>query len=308
VPTDALTGRRVLVTGASSGVGAAAAVQFARAGCDVALLARNAQGLDAVASRVRGLGAQALVLPADVTSQAALDGAVAEVERAWGGLDVAVSNAAAMAFGPFERVPKADFDRTVEVTFLGAVNLVRAALPALERSGGVLVVTGSINALAPLPGFAAYAASKHALRSFLRSLRIELRARRSRVRVAIVNPGAIDTPVWRSVTSATGRLPRRPPQGYTADTVARALVAAARRPRAELTVGGEAKLWLALWRLRPLDELVLGLVYRWYLSGRTPAHEDPLWQPSGDGRADGPLIGRPSLWAPIRTRISWPPW
>ena len=302
-----LTGKRVLVTGASSGVGAAAAAAFAQAGCDVALLARSAAGLEVVAARVRGHGARALVLPADVTDQAALDAAVARVEREWGGLDVAVSNAAAMAFGPFEQVPREDFDRTVQVTFLGAVNLVRAALPALERNHGVLVVTGSINALAPLPGFAAYSASKHALRAFLRSVRIELRVHRSPVRIAIVNPGAIDTPVWRAVSSATGRMPRTPPEGYSAEAIADALVAMARRPRAELTIGGEAKLFQWLWRIDPIAEVVLGLVYRWYLSGRKPATSDPLWEPHGDGRTGGPLIGRRSLWGPIRVRLPWPP-
>jgi NAD(P)-dependent dehydrogenase (short-subunit alcohol dehydrogenase family) len=235
-----------------------------------------------------------------------VEAAVRRVVEEWGGLDVVVSNAAAMAFGPFERVPKADFDRTVEVTFLGAVNVIRAALPALERSAGVLVVTGSINGLTPLPSFAAYAASKAALRSFVRSLRIELRARRSPVRIALVNPGAIDTPVWRSVTTATGRLPRRPPEGYRAEAVADALVAMARRPRREITVGGEAKLWLTVWRIRPLDELVLGLVHRYYNSGRRPATGDPLWEPAGDGATDGGLpLGRPSLWGPIRARLPW---
>ena len=300
---------RVLVTGASSGVGAAAAAAFAQAGDDVAILARSAPGLEVVAARVRGVGSRCLVFPVDITDQDAVRAAVETVEREWGGLDIAVSNAAAMAFGPFAEVPKADFDRTVEVTFLGAVNLVRAALPALERTGGIVVVTGSINALAPLPGFAAYAASKHALRSFLRSLRTELRVRRSSVRIAIVNPGAIATPVWRSVTSATGRLPRRPPEGYSAEAIAAALVAVSRRPRVEMTIGAEAKLFQWIWRIRPLDDLVLGLVFRWYLSGREPARDNPLWEPAGDGSPRGPrtMLARPSLWGPIRTRIPWPP-
>jgi NAD(P)-dependent dehydrogenase (short-subunit alcohol dehydrogenase family) len=149
-----LTGNRVLITGASSGVGAAAAVAFAKAGADVALLARNAPGLERVAFRVRQHGRRALVLPVDLTDQPAVDAAVARVEREWGGLDVAVSNAAAMAFGPFREVSKADFDRTIAVTFLGAVDMIRAVLPALERTKGVLVITGSINGLAPLPAFA----------------------------------------------------------------------------------------------------------------------------------------------------------
>src|SRR5688500_18463926 len=97
---------RVLITGASSGVGAAAARAFAAAGDDVALLARSEPGLERVAEVVRGHGARALVLACDITDQAAVDAAVARVEAEWGGLDVAVSNAAAMAFGPFTEVPK----------------------------------------------------------------------------------------------------------------------------------------------------------------------------------------------------------
>jgi NAD(P)-dependent dehydrogenase (short-subunit alcohol dehydrogenase family) len=303
VRTDDLSGRRVLVTGASSGVGAAAAVAFARCGCDVALLARSRAGLDVVADRVRACGVRALVLEVDLTDAAAVASAVDRVVGEWGGLDVLASNAAAMAFGAFEDVPAADFDRTVEVTFLGAVHAVRAALPALERSGGVIVATSSIIARTPLPSFAAYAASKAALRSFLQSLRVELRARRSPVRVSIVNPGAIDTPVWRSVTSATGRLPRRPPQGYRADVVAAVLVAMARRPRPEVTVGGEAMFWLRLWRTRGLGELVLGLVHRWYHSGRRPAPDNPLWEPTGDGSTTGLPVGRASLLAWLRWRV-----
>lgn len=303
--SDSLHGKRVLITGASSGVGAAAAEAFARAGCDVALLARSVPGLETVAARARGEGGRVLVVAADVADEAAVRAAVAEVERAWGGLDVAVSNAAAMAFGPFEQVPAADFDRTVAVTFLGAVNVIRATLPALERTGGVLVVTGSINGRTPLPSFAAYAASKAALRSFVGSLRVELRARRSRVRISLVDPGAIDTPVWRSLSSRTGHLPRRPPEGYRASVVADALVAMARRPLKEMTAGGEATFWVAAWRLPVVGDAILGLVQRYYNTGRRPIIGDPLWEPSGDGRTDGLPVGRPSLWAPVRARLPW---
>lgn len=293
-----LHGARVLVTGASSGVGAAAAEAFSRAGADVALLARSAPGLEAVAARCPG---RTLVLPADVTSQEAMDMAVRSVEDEWGGLDVAVSNAAAMVFGPFADVSKRDFDRTVDATFLGAVNVIRAALPAVERTGGTVVVTGSINGLTPLPSFSAYAASKAALRSFVRSLRIELGARRSRVRITVVNPGAIATPVWRGVTSATGRLPRTPPEGYSAEVVGRAIVDAARRPRRrEIVVGGEARFWLRLWRTPLLGDAVLTLVHLYYNSGRRPAVEDPLWEPAGDGATRGPILARPSLLERLR--------
>lgn len=173
--------------------------------------------------------------------------------------------------------------------------------------GGSIVVTGSINGLAPLPAFAAYSGAKHGLRGFVRSLRVELKGQRSRVSIALVNPGAIDTPVWRALSTATGRQPRVPPEGYRPEVIADALVASARRPRREMTVGLEGLLFSWIWRTPPIDDLVLRLVYRYYLSGRATAAGDPLNEPTGDGTTAGPLIGRPSLWAPIRTRIPWPP-
>lgn len=91
-----------------------------------------------------------------------------------GGIDIVVSNAAGLAFGPFSEVPAEDFDRTVAVTFGGPVDLIRAALPHLRESHGTIVATGSLNARLPLP-FSAYAASNHALRGFLNTLRIEER-------------------------------------------------------------------------------------------------------------------------------------
>ena len=148
---------------------------------------------------------------------------------------------------------------------------------------------------------------RHTGVSIAPGLTIATRTPEPRVRVAIVNPGAIDTPVWRSVTSATGRLPRTPPQGYSAEAIAAALVAVAARPRKEMVIGLEAKFWQTIGRVRPLDDLVLGLVFRWYLSGRKRAVENPLWEPAGDGSTKGPLLGRRSLWAPIRVRLPWPP-
>jgi NAD(P)-dependent dehydrogenase (short-subunit alcohol dehydrogenase family) len=295
-----LTGKRILLTGASSGVGAAAAQAFAQAGADVALLARNPEGLERMATVVRGHGRRALVLPVDVTDRPGVEAAVARVEAEWGGLDVCVSNAAAMVFGPFNRVTPEDFDRTIAVTFLGAVNVVRAALPLLERSGGNVVVVGSVNSRAPLPTFSAYSAAKHALRGWIGTMRIELSVQRSPVRISLLNPGAIDTPIWSNATSATGFLPRSPPEGYKPETIAAAVVDLAHRPRNEVTVGLEGKLFQFLWRVPPFSTIVLKIVYRYYMSGRKKAAFRPLWEPSGDGTFDGPPIGRPSLTRRLR--------
>src|SRR3954447_5833271 len=199
-----LHGKVVLVTGASSGIGAATALRLAGEGADVALLARSETGLERVARQVRRRGVRALVLPADVTDRQAVADAVARCERELGGLDALVSNAAAMVFGRFEQVRPEDFDRTIDVTFIGAVNVIRSALPALARADGTIVAVGSTMTTVPLPTFSSYAAAKHALRGFVGSLRLELRAAGQPVTVSLVNPGPIDSPLWDHTTTATG--------------------------------------------------------------------------------------------------------
>ncbi len=303
-PIPKLPGKRVLVTGASSGIGVAVADLFAREGASVALTARSADGLEVAARRVREHGGAAHVIVADLGERAQAERAVAEAVAALGGLDVLVPNAAAMVFGRFAECEPEDFDRTMDVTFRGAVDVIRAALPHLERTGGAIVVTGSIAGTIPLPLFSSYAAAKHALRGFLGSLRVELLERRSSVSVSMVHPGPVDTPLWRKLTSATGREPRNPPDLYAPEEIARALLAAVIRPRAEFTVGFEARTIEILFHFaQPLADRILVLVAKYYGTGREPAPTPgALWEPSGRGEAAGGLHGRPSLWARLRGR------
>jgi NAD(P)-dependent dehydrogenase (short-subunit alcohol dehydrogenase family) len=298
----ALNGRRVLITGASSGIGAAAAAAFAREGADVALVARSAPGLEAVAAAAREHGVNAHPIAADLGTRAGCEHAVAASVDALGGLDLLVWNAASMVFGHFEQVAPEDFDRTIDVTFMGAVNTVRAALPHLQASGGDIVATGSLMTRVPLPTFGSYAAAKHALRGFLSSLRIELEGAGSPVHVSMVHPGPVDTPLWDNVSSATGSQPRNPPDSYAPEVIAEALVACAIKPRAEITVGLEGRALELLYAgARPVADRVLRLVDRFYSSGREPAPQPGgLWEGQGDGRANGGNHGRPSAWGALR--------
>lgn len=304
-----LAGKAALVTGASSGVGAATAELLAQEGADVALVARGA-GMRTVADRVRAAGTMAIELRADVTDRDALSAAVEQAVARFGRLDIAVSGAAAGAFGRFEEIPARDFDRCVEVTLLGSVNTIRAVLPQLERSAGRLVVVGSAVDSIPIVLLSPYVAAKQGLDGFLGSLRSELRASGSSVTVSTVRPGAIDTPFWRHLTHPrTLTPPPLPPlTSYSAETVARAVVACAIEPRRKVTVGGMiVGLELANRVARPVVERALGLAAR---VGRRAASTDrepsALWEPSGDGRIEGGISGRPSLLAAVRLRRSRP--
>jgi NAD(P)-dependent dehydrogenase (short-subunit alcohol dehydrogenase family) len=267
-----LTGMRILVTGASSGVGLAAVERFAREGAQMVLIARGEAALEQAAQRVRRHGVAAHALAVDVTDREAATAAVERAIELLGGLDAVVTNAGAVVFGHFLEVEPEDFDRTVEVTFTGAVNIIRAALPALRATCGTIVAVSSMMAQLPLPAFSSYTAAKHALRGFLNTVQVEEREQRTGVRIAMVSPGPLDTPIYGRATSATGRRPAKLFDAYDPDEIAKALVRALVRPRNDHIVGGESKLMTALYRTaRPLGEIALVVVDRWYRTGDEPA-------------------------------------
>jgi short-subunit dehydrogenase len=269
---------RVLITGASSGIGAATARRLAARGDELVLVARGREGLTDLARRT---GAQVEV--ADVTDRDALEAAF---ERA-GELDAVIANAGAAAYGPFTAMDPEDVDRTVAVTLLGTANTLRCAIPRLERTGGTVVVTGSVAGRHPMPLAAAYSASKHGVRGLVESLRVELRAAGSRVQLAMVHPGPVDTPFWVNVTPADGRMPPKMPSWVAddPDRIAKALVRALERPRPERVVGWTMR--AAGLIPRPLRDALLTRVVRWAL--REAAHDEPgraIWEPAGTGETE----------------------
>jgi NADP-dependent 3-hydroxy acid dehydrogenase YdfG len=292
-----------LVSGASSGIGLATARRLAERGDRVAMVARAGDVLEREAARLVGEGH--LALPADVRDRAGVGDAVAAAVDALGGLDLVVVNAGAATYGRFVATDPDDFDGAVASTFTGAVNVIRSVLPHLERSGGGLVVIGSAADTIPLPFQAGYVAAKHALRGFVETLAIELRAAGSSVAVSLVSPGPVASPFWTNVTEQEEALPPRFPLSYHPDEVARAvcLVAATRRP--SLTVGGMTILARAVHTVaRPAVDRALAVAAR-----AIPRLENPgsgaaaVREPAGRGEVslDG-LGGRPS--ALIRLRAA----
>jgi NAD(P)-dependent dehydrogenase (short-subunit alcohol dehydrogenase family) len=186
-----LTGRRILVTGAASGIGRAVAEVFLRAGARVAALDRH---------RPEGLSGDALCLEADVTDDDAVERAVAQAAEAFGGLDGLV-NAAGIANTDWaDQVSLADWKRVLEVNLTGSFIVCRACLPYLRGAGaGTIVNFASGQGLAPFKQRSAYAASKAGVISLTRSLAMEWAPQ---VRVNTVCPGAVDTPMVRGGYSA----------------------------------------------------------------------------------------------------------
>lgn len=294
--------KRVIITGASSGIGLAAAREFAREGADVALLARSEEGLEHAAAQAREHGATAHVIVVDLTDREAAERAVAEAVDRLDGLDVLVTNAAASAYGSFKDLSPDDFDRSVMSTFNSAVYVIRAALDDLEGSGGVVVANVSTAARTGIPDQSPYSAAKHALRGFLSALRVELRAERSPVKVAMVHPSPIDTPFWRHATSAVGMQPKPLRSTYAPDGVAAALVEAAVNPRAEVTVGSSGLLMnLVSAVARPLSDVALA-TYGIIGQRSDEAAEPPgsVHAASGKGDETGGYGGRGSVTTALR--------
>ncbi len=196
----------VLVTGASQGIGAAIAVAFAeRPGVRLALVSRNEAKLEVVAETCRARGAEALVVPCDVTVDAAVDAMAVRVRERLGAPDVLVNNAGLFEPGGFLETSPEAFRRQVDVNLVSAFLVTRAFLPAmLARGSGRILMMGSVASVRGYPGGTAYGAAKHALLGLARSLREETKG--TGVGVTTLLPGATLTPSWDGANLPPDRL------------------------------------------------------------------------------------------------------
>jgi NADP-dependent 3-hydroxy acid dehydrogenase YdfG len=194
--TDQNSGRVAVITGASSGIGEAAARALAHDGHRLALLARRADRLQTLADE---LGNSALALEADVTDRDAIVAAADRVQRELGGADILVNNAGVMLLGPFASEQRADHRQMVEVNLLGAMTATEVFLDQLRDGGGDLVNISSVAGRTARPGNAGYAATKWGINGWSESLRQELQPD---IRVIVIEPGAVATELTDHITHA----------------------------------------------------------------------------------------------------------
>ncbi|MGY1710558.1 SDR family NAD(P)-dependent oxidoreductase [Geodermatophilus sp. SYSU D00758] len=202
--------RRCLVTGAGRGIGAAVARRLSAEGHAVALVARTAPELEALAARLPG---PSLVVPADLTDPGTADAVADRVEREWGGpVEVLVLNAGSAVSAPLARTTDEDWARMLEVNLTAPFRLLRRVLPGMAEAGwGRVVAVASVAARRGDPYVAAYTASKHGLLGLVRSAAAEVAGRG--VTVNAVCPGYVDTPMTdrtvAGISAATGRTPEQ---------------------------------------------------------------------------------------------------
>ena len=260
-----------VITGASAGIGRATAREFARRGCRVALLARGREGLDAAATEVEELGGRALVIPTDVADAAAVERAAAQAVEELGRIDIWVNNAFAGIFSRFMDMSLEEFRRVVDVTFMGQVHGTRAALNhMLPQDSGSIVLVGSALAYRGIPLQSAYCASKHAVQGFLDSLRVELLAARSRVRLSMVQLPGVNTPQFDWVRAHTRGRPRPVGAVYQPEVAAAAIWKAAHSTRKEWIVGAPA------YQTILGDKLMSPFLDRYLARGGIEAQQDDL--------------------------------
>lgn len=286
-----LDGVVVVITGASSGIGRAAAQAFAREQARVVLAARDEEALHEVANECRALGAEALVVPTDVTlsdSVEQLASAAAEFGR--GSIDIWINNAGVGAVGAFDETPLDAHEQVVQTDLIGYLRGAHVVLPYFkQQNGGILINTQSVGSWVPQPYAVAYSASKFGLRGFSHALRGEL-AQWPGIHVCDVYPSMVDTPGFRDGGNFAGRSLQPPSPLCDPRQVADAMVSLALHPRHTTSVGLAATLLRFAHFITPGFDRLSGLFTGAALSraDRVAPSAGNLFYPAlGERRIDG---------------------
>lgn len=277
----------VVITGASSGIGLATARHAARAGARLVLTARNEDVLKLVCEQIREQGGEAIYVVTDIADRDGVERVVKAAEQEFGGFDTWVNNAGVVIFAQLNELPDDEHRRLFETNYWG---MVYGSLAAVEHfrhrpDGGTLINVASINAEMPVPILGAYSASKAAVKAFSDVLRMELIHQKIPVKVSIIMPSGISTPISDHGRSHLGNRGKVMPPLYDAEVVADAIMVAARRPVRNITVGETGLMSVFAWKLLPqlMDRVVSWMLPKVQSSDQPALPTDNLFTAGEDG-------------------------